>query len=87
MNEYIELHKELIHWLREFGVYHRLDDRLDLAWYRNNLKYAADSEAPNFEPVIALMDKLVILRTQGKEPIHASGRYTELTQEEGNGGL
>lgn len=69
MAEYVDVQKELVDKLRERGIYYHYKDRLELAWLKHHLKKIPGGE------LTLLINDLITLRIQGKEPEHKDGRY------------
>lgn len=72
--EYFAPHIRLIHELRLHGIFHSINDRLPLAWYKHHLKKLAIAPE-KLTRITSLIDECIILRREGQEPPHKDERY------------
>ncbi len=69
---YEQVQEEVVTHLRELGIWYEFDERIAAAWLRHNLHKVTNSPTG---PTIKLLDQLVTMRREGKEPPHKNGKY------------
>lgn len=80
---YAETQLTIVNKLRERGIYYQYNDRLSPFWLKKCLEDIFPSRKDGvatekdvwLEDILVLLDQLVDLRTEGKEPKHENGKY------------